>query len=119
MTPEEVVRGELAAWNRLDVEGIMGFFAPDAVWDNGPLGVASGHDEIRKVVDGWMAVTTSMDVEILHLAATGPVVMIERIDHVVLEGRTIDARVVGVIETVGDQIAAWREYFDTSGHNDA
>jgi len=38
LTAEEVVRGELDAWSRLDVDEIVSFFAPDAVWDNVPIG---------------------------------------------------------------------------------
>ena len=49
MTPEEVVRGELAAWGRLNLEEIMGYYTLDAVWDNVPLGPASGYDQIRKL----------------------------------------------------------------------
>jgi hypothetical protein len=34
LTPEEVVRAELGAWDRLDLDAAMSFFTPDAVWDN-------------------------------------------------------------------------------------
>jgi limonene-1,2-epoxide hydrolase len=45
LTPEEVVRAELAAWDRLDVGAIMSFFTRDAVWDNVPFGAVTGYDE--------------------------------------------------------------------------
>jgi limonene-1,2-epoxide hydrolase len=54
MTPEEVVRAELVAWDRLNVDDIVSFFTPDAVWENGPIAPFSGFDEIRKAVDGYV-----------------------------------------------------------------
>jgi len=117
MTPEEVVRAELAAWDRLDVDGIMSFFAPDAVWDNVPIGPATGRDEIRQAVDAYVGRMTSADLEIVNVAVAGNVVLIERVDHFLFDGQKIDARVMGAFEITGDMISAWRDYFDT-GHGD-
>ena len=36
MNAEEVVRAELAAWDHLDVDEAMKYFAQDAVYDIGP-----------------------------------------------------------------------------------
>ena len=115
MSPEEVVRAELGAWDRLDVEAIMSYFAPDSVWDNVPIGAATGLDEIRKAVEGWVGQTTSFDAEILNIAVAGNVVLTERVDHVVMNGTTIHGRVMGAFELEGDKIKAWRDYFDMSG----
>ena len=112
MTPEEVVRAELAAWDRLDVDEIMSFFTPDAIWENVPIGPASGHDEIRQAVEGWVGQTTSMDMEILNVAVAGHIVMTERVDHLVLNGEPVHARVMGTFEIDGDKITEWRDYFD-------
>jgi len=82
MTPEEVVRGELAAWDRLDV------------------------DAIRQAVARWVGQTTSMNLEILNVAVAGHIVMTERVDHLVMNGETVHARVMGVFEIDGDK--SWR-----------
>jgi limonene-1,2-epoxide hydrolase len=42
-------------------------------------------------------------------------VLTERVDHVDFDGKRVDARVMGVFETVGDKIVAWRDYFDLGG----
>ncbi len=81
MTPEEVVRAELDAWSRLDVDEIMSFFAESAVWDNLPFGPVTGHGAIREAVAGYIARTTSGNIEILNLAVAGNVVLTERLDH--------------------------------------
>ena len=112
MSPEEVVRAELGAWSRLNVDEIVGYFAADAVWDNVPLGAVYGHDEIRKAVQGYVDRTTHGEIEILNLAVADNVVLTERVDHFVYDGRQVHARVIGAFEVTGDKIAAWRDYFD-------
>ncbi len=112
LTAEEVVRGELDPWSRLDVDEIVSFFAPDAVWDNVPIGPVTGHDEIRKAVAGWVSRMQSGNIEILNLAVAGSVVLTERIDHFVFDSHNHDARVMGAFEVYEGKIAAWRDYFD-------
>ncbi|MDT5348604.1 MAG: limonene,2-epoxide hydrolase [Mycobacterium sp.] len=112
MNPEDVVRAELSAWSRLDVDEIVSYFAAEAVWDNVPLGAVSGHDEIRKLVKDYVDRMTHGDIEIVNLAAAGNVVLTERVDHFVYDGKTIHARVMGAFEVSGDKITAWRDYFD-------
>ena len=112
MGPEEVVRAELGAWSRLNIDEIVSHFAADAVWDNVPLGAVSGHHEIRKAVQGYVDRTTQGDIEILNLAVAGNVVLTERVDHFVYDGKQIQARVMGAFEVNGDKITAWRDYFD-------
>ena len=112
MGPEEVVRAELGAWSRLNIDEIVSHFAADAVWDNVPLGAVSGHHEIRKAVQGYVERTTQGDIEILNLAVAGNVVLTERVDHFVYDGKQIHARVMGAFEVNGDRITAWRDYFD-------
>src|ERR1700739_4324379 len=112
VSPEEIVRAELDAWSRLDVDEIVSYFAADAVWDNVPLGAVSGHTEIRKAVQGYVDRTTYGDIEILNLAVDNNVVLTERVDHFVYDGKTIHARVMGAFEVTGDKITACRDYFD-------
>jgi limonene-1,2-epoxide hydrolase len=53
-------------------------------------------------------------VDISHIIAAGPVVMVERVDHFVGSERTIELPVVGVFEVQGGKITAWRDYFDSA-----
>jgi limonene-1,2-epoxide hydrolase len=112
VSPEQVVRAELSAWGRLDLDEIVSYFAADAVWDNVPIGAVSGHDEIRRAVKGYLDRTTYGDIEVLNLAVTGNVVLTERVDHFVYDGGEIHARLMGAFEVDGDKIKAWRDYFD-------
>jgi len=112
MAPEDVVRAELGAWSRLDVDEIVSHFAADAVWDNVPLVAVAGHEQIRKAVQGYVDRTTFGEIEILNLAIADNVVLTERVDHFVYDGKKIHARVMGAFEVDGDKITAWRDYFD-------
>ena len=118
MSPEDVVRAELAAWSHLDVEEIMSYFAPDAVWDNVPIVAVTGLDEIRASVEEWVGGMTFFEAEMLNVAVAGSVVLTERVDHVVHEGKTLHARIMGAFEIEGDKIKAWRDYFQVGGGHD-
>ncbi|MDT5132152.1 MAG: limonene,2-epoxide hydrolase [Mycobacterium sp.] len=113
MSPEEIVRAELSAWDRLDVDGIISHFAEDAVWEF-PGGRFAGQHEIREAVKGYLARTARCDLEVVNLAVADNVVLTERVDHLLYDGKTIDARVMGAFEVTDDRITAWRDYFDTS-----
>ena len=56
-TPDlaELVRRQLEAANRGDLDAFIGVFAPDAVYDasRGGLGVYEGPVAIRRLIGGW------------------------------------------------------------------
>lgn len=112
MNAEEVVRAELAAWDHLDVDEAMRYFAQDAVYDIGPsYPRLSGHDAIRKTLRAYFNRATECDLKILHLAVDGDVVLMERFDHWIVNGKPIDTPVMGAYEVKDKKITAWREYF--------
>lgn len=115
MSPEDVVRAELSAWGRRDLDEIMSHFSADAIWDNVPIGVAHGYDEIRVAVQQYLSHLSDMSMDVLNLAVEGNIVLTERVDHFVWDGKAIDARCMGAFEVSGDKITAWRDYFDR-GH---
>ena len=112
MTPEEVVRAEMAAWASLDVDQIMAYFADDATFLPGfSFPTHSGLKEIRQAVEGFLNVMTRCDNEIVNLAVAGNVVLTERVDRFVYNGKPIEAPGMGAFEVSGDKITAWRDYF--------
>jgi len=115
MGPEEVVRAVLGAWARLDVEEIISYFAPDAVYENVPIGAATGTEEIRKAIQPFLGTMSFFDSEILNIAVSGNIVFTERVDHIVMAGTPIPFRVMGIWEVKGDKISAKRDYFNAAG----
>ena len=112
MSAEEVVRAELGAWSSLDVDEIMKHFTRDAVWDDPSHGPLSGYDAIRQAVEGFVSRMTYAELEIVNLVVADNVVMTERVDRFIFDGKRKDAPVMGAFEVVGDKITAWRDYFD-------
>jgi limonene-1,2-epoxide hydrolase len=118
-TPTEVIRDFCAAWSRLDIEELMAYFTDEAVYHNMPGPPARGRDAVRKVIAGFLTGWERTDWEILHTAATGPVVYAERVDRTDAGGRHVDLPVVGVFEIEGERIRAWRDYFDLATYTRA
>ncbi len=114
MSPEEIVRAEMAAWGRNDVDEVMSYFAENLTLHSGPYPPVSGHDAIRKTVEGYFSGGTCIDHEILYLATVGDVVLMKRIDHWIINGRPMDIPHMGACEVKNQKITAWREYFTPS-----
>lgn len=109
---EQLVRDFCDAFARRDIDELMGFFAPDAVYHNMPMDPARGHDAIRAVLELFVPPSDSIEFEILHIASTSDAVLTERIDRFRMGDRDVVLPVSGTFEIVDGKIAAWRDYFD-------
>jgi limonene-1,2-epoxide hydrolase len=109
---ERVVLDFLAAWPRGDIEELMSFFAPDAVYHNIPVPPVRGAVAIREAFLAFARLMESIEIENLHVAAAGDVVFTERIDRFRSATVTLDLPVAGVFEVRGGRIVAHRDYFD-------
>ena len=117
MSAEEVVRAELHAWSTLDVDQIMAYFTQDATWKPSLVHpTSSGFEEIRRAVEGILKDMTWGDIEILHLAVVGNVVLTELVHRFIMNGKRLDAPGMGTFEVAGDKITAWRNYFCPGAH---
>ncbi len=111
-TPDELIRAFCAAWGDGDVDALMTYFADDATYHNMPMDPAVGTDAIRTVIEGFSAMASSIEFEILAQVAAGSTVMNERIDTIVMGDTTVALPVAGVFEVDDGKISAWRDYFD-------
>jgi limonene-1,2-epoxide hydrolase len=109
---EQLVRRFCEAFARRDVEEILGYFADDAVYHNIPMAPAVGGDAIRAVLQLFVPASSSIEFDVLALAASGDLVFTERVDRFVMGDRTVELPVAGVFEVRDGKIAAWRDYFD-------
>jgi limonene-1,2-epoxide hydrolase len=109
---ESIVREFCAAWSRLDVDEIAGYFTDDAVYHNIPLQPLHGRDAIRDFLTGFLAGASSAEFRMNNIVASGNLVMTERVDAFSIGGREIAIPVAGVFEISDGKIAAWRDYFD-------
>lgn len=103
----------VAAWPRQDLDELLGFFADDAVYENVPIDPPNrGKEEIRKTFEQFSGMAESIEFVVHQQSASGNVVMNERTDRFLINGKWLDLRVMGVFEVEGDKITAWRDYFD-------
>lgn len=117
---EQVVRDFLTAWPRKDVDELMSFFAPDAVYHNVPVKPLVGSAAIRGAFQGFCdMMNEGIELDVLHVVSNGDVVMAERIDRFRWNGRRLDLPVCGVFEVRGGKIVKFRDYFDYSSWYEA
>ncbi len=114
--PETVVREFCGAWSRRDVDAILAWFTPDAVYHNVPVAPVQGHAEIRTVLEMFVPPASRIDFEILAIASRGDVVFTERVDRFTVGDKEIALPVAGVFEVRDGKIAAWRDYFDMASY---
>jgi limonene-1,2-epoxide hydrolase len=111
--PETIVRDFLGAWPRRDLDELMSFFAADAVYHNVPVAPCVGAAAIRATFAGFLATMPGIVLDVVNLAAAGPLVMAERIDRFVMpNGHRFDLPVTGVFEVGDGKIVAFRDYFN-------
>ena len=111
--PDNVVTQFCAAWGTGDIDVILDFFTPDALYHNIPMAPVTGVDEIRALIAGFTAGVDKIEFRVTHQAVNGNVVMNERVDAFITADRTIELPVMGVFEVTDDgRISAWRDYFD-------
>lgn len=110
--PLTVVQNFCAAWSKLDIDQMMGYFHADAVYHNIPVDPVAGRDDIRAMIVGFTAGWDRLDFEVRHIVAQDDVVLTERVDHFVSGQRTVSLPVMGTFELSGGLIRAWRDYFD-------
>lgn len=112
VTNEETVRRFCAAFGRRDVDELLGFFTPDAVYHNIPLPPAVGLEAIRSSLLAFVPGSPAIEFEIRHMASAGAVVFTERVDRMTFNGNPVKLPVAGVFEVDHGKIRAWRDYFD-------
>lgn len=117
MSAEELVNGFIAAVERGDIDAALGFLSDDCEYDNVPMSKVIGHDAIRATLEMFVGPNQKTQFEVIRQAATGNIVMNERIDRLEVFGKPVELPVAGVFEVQGDKITLWRDYFDLGTFN--
>ena len=112
MNAEQVVNAFMAAFDRKDLNGALALVTDDCYYDNVPLGDMRGREKMREFLASIVAGNEPVQFEVLRQAAGDKVVMNERIDRFVMNGKPVALPVSGVFEVVDGKISFWRDYFD-------
>ena len=116
-SPIEVVRRFCAAWSdNIGTADLAAFFTDDAVYHNIPQAPVAGREAIANTIDSFIRPgppgIESIQFRVINIAASGPVVMTERVDVFKLPNKTFELPVMGIFEIRDGKIRAWRDYFD-------
>jgi limonene-1,2-epoxide hydrolase len=109
---EQLVRDFCDAWSRRDVDELLTFFSPDAVYHNIPMDPVTGIDQIRNVLMLFVPASSEISWTVHNIASAGDLVFTERTDGFVMGDKSVDLPVAGVFEINDGKIAKWRDYFD-------
>lgn len=107
-----VVENFLEKLEQLDLDAALDMMSEDCVYKNMPFHVANGKDRIRRDLSAMMARVTAFDVEMIHIASDGEVVLTERVDTIETGRLSAAIELMGVFVVRNGQITEWRDYFD-------
>jgi limonene-1,2-epoxide hydrolase len=112
-SPGEAVTALIKANEALDIDAVIAVLTDDIVYENVPMSVLNGHDEVRAMLADFLGASERIEWEVLHQVEQGDVVMNERIDRFWMpDGKEIALRVAGLFEVRDGKVAVWRDYFD-------
>jgi limonene-1,2-epoxide hydrolase len=109
---EQLVSDFCEAWSRRDIDEIVGYFTPDAVYHNIPMDPVTGLEAIRNVLTLFVPTSTEIEWTVHAIGSNGDLVFTERTDRFVMGEKSVDLPVAGVFEISDGKIKAWRDYFD-------
>ena len=111
MTPIQIVEKVYAAFAALDLEGVYALLADNVVYQNMAQAPVQGKEALRQMW-GKFGRISHLSFEILNTARNGNVVLNERLDHLVIDGREIRIPMSASFTIEQGKIVAWREYYD-------
>lgn len=101
------------AFPRMQIDEVLGFFAPDAVYEKIPMAVFRGHDEIAGTLREFFVEGLHIAFEVRNLVVQGNQVFVERVTRVRKGDSERAIPIMAIFEVDSDgQVTAWRDYFD-------
>jgi len=112
--PVRIAETFFAHWSANRIDLALAMLAEDVLYDNVPFPDIVGREEVGKFHRSFGVGTDFLlDWKITHIAASGNVVLNERIDvfrH--KDGGSIVLPVMGLLKIEDGRITVWRDYFD-------
>ncbi len=112
MTALETVNAFLKAAAARDYTTALPMLAEDVEYQNMPLPPVHGRQAVQDTLEALMALTTGSEWVVHRELADRDLVMNERTDRFLMEGRWLELPVAGVFVLRDGQITLWRDYFD-------
>ena len=116
MTPDELVRTFIKHIEAKNLDAACALMTDDCEYDNVPMSKVFGTEAVKQVLGPFVAGCSEIDWVIVRQSASGNmdsgVVLNERVDRFMMNGRWVELPLAGVFEVKNGKIALWRDYFD-------
>jgi limonene-1,2-epoxide hydrolase len=112
MTPLEIVNTFMAAASKRDYDTALPLLADDVEYQNMPLPAVAGPAAVKETIEMLLGMCSDSEWVVHRQVADGELVMNERTDRFLVEGRWLELPVAGVFAVRDGHIALWRDYFD-------
>jgi limonene-1,2-epoxide hydrolase len=113
LTPSEVVTALVRACQARDLDAACALVTDDVEYDNVPIGKVVGPEGVRRVLSGGVTQAAEQVEWVVHRQVSeGAVVMNERTDRFLVDGRWIEIPIAAVFEVRDGRVSLWRDYFD-------
>ena len=112
MTPLETVNTFIRAAANRDYETALPLLADDVEYHNMPMPVVHGPDAVKETIEMLLGMCTESEWVVHREVSDGDLVMNERTDRFLVDGRWLELPVAGVFVLRDGRIALWRDYFD-------
>ena len=116
MTSDQVVTAFCEAWDRSDLEAILGMLSSDVNYQNVPGPVMIGPDAVREFIAPLIDATNRIEfiVNALGVSADGTTVLTERIDKLHYGDKVVVLPLMGIFVVRNGLISEWRDYADSA-----
>ncbi|MGA0604280.1 limonene-1,2-epoxide hydrolase family protein [Caulobacter sp. KR2-114] len=114
-SPTDVVQQFMQLMEPLNYDDALKLVSETCEYSNPPpFGTVRGPAGIRAVLEPFFGPTLKNEFKVLRSAASGPVVLLERLDRHLFGEKWVELPVTGVYEVHGGLITYWRDYFDVA-----
>ena len=116
MTSEQVVTAFCEAWDRSDLDVILGMLSSDVNYQNVPAPAMIGRDAVRAFIAPLIDATTRIEfiVNAIGVSADGTTVLTERVDKLHYGDKVVVLPLMGIFVVRNGLISEWRDYADSA-----
>ena len=120
MTSEQIVIAFCEAWERSDLEAILGMLASDVDYQNVPAPAMIGREAVREFIAPLIAATTKIEfiMKAIGVSADGSTILTERIDKLHYGEKVVVLPLMGIFVVKDGLISQWRDYADSASVNE-
>jgi limonene-1,2-epoxide hydrolase len=117
MNADQIVTALVKACEARDLDAVCALVTEDIEYDNVPIGKVYGPDGVRQVLSGGVTQAASeVEWRVLTQVAQGNIVMNERVDRFLVDGRWIEIPIAALFTVRDGRVCLWRDYFDLESY---